>query len=315
MASEQMAATIDLLKQIGPLDVNMMTVESMRAVYDQIGDAYPPAAETLIEEVDLAGIAAEKITRGTCDSSRAILYLHGGGYVIGSLKSHRELASRLALVAGCVVYLLDYPLAPEHPYPAALDAARAGFGAIAGSLPAGLSVAGDSAGGGLAAALLLAMRDAGGPQPRACALLSPWLDMTMSGQSFKTRAAADPLVDLAQLEQWVTYYAVDLDSRTPLVSPLFGDLAGLPPVYAQVGTREVLYDDAVRFIDRAREAGVDATMDAFDGCIHVFQQFSPDAPESQDALGRLSRFFGRHWGSADELASGHGLGRWSSPSS
>ena len=290
MPSEQMTQIISLLRQIGPLDVNTMSVEDMRMIYEQVGDAYPVRPEITVEEIELGGVKAEKIYRDNSDMNHAILYLHGGGYVIGSLKSHRELASRLAAAASAVVYLIDYPLAPEHPFPAAVESAKSAYREIV-QLGVPVGVAGDSAGGGLALALLVALRDGGAMTAGAAALLSPWLDLTLSGESLSSRADRDPVANRAQLMQWVSYYLNGNDPKSPLASPLFADLDGLPPIYIQVGTEEVLYDDSRRLFERA---GDGVTLDDFDGCIHVFQQFSPDSPEAVEALGRLGDFFNTH---------------------
>ncbi len=290
MPSEQITQTISLLRQIGPLDVDTMTVQDMRMLYDQIGNAYPIEPGITVEEVELGGVRAEKIYRNQSDMDRAIVYFHGGGYVIGSLQSHRELASRITSATSSAVYLVDYPLAPENPFPAALESAKTAYKEIAKSgVPVG--VAGDSAGGGLALALLVALRDEGIMTAKAAALLSPWLDLTLSGESLDHRADRDPVADRAQLVQWVSYYLNGMDPKVPLASPLFADLSGLPPIYIQVGTEEVLYDDSLRLFRRDNNL---VTFDEFDGCMHVFQQFSPNSPESAEALDRLGSFFEAH---------------------
>jgi acetyl esterase/lipase len=290
MPSEQIAQTIRLLRQIGPLDVDAMTVQEMRMIYDQVGDAYPAGQDITVEEMELGGIKAEKIYCNKSDVNRAIIYFHGGGYVIGSLQSHRELASRIATAADGAVYLIDYPLAPENPFPAAVESAKNAYRDIA-ELGVPVGVAGDSAGGGLALALLIALRDEGVTTARAAALLSPWLDLTLSGESLYSRAERDPVAGRAQLVQWVSYYLNGLDPKLPLASPLFADLSGLPPIYIQVGTEEVLYDDSRRLAELAPD---NVVLDDFDGCMHVFQQFSPDSPEAVEALDRLGNFFKTH---------------------
>ena len=218
-----------------------------------------------------------------------MLYLHGGGYCVGSIDSHRALASRIGLAACCRTLLIDYRLAPEHPFPAALDDACSAYDWL---LDSGVSnerllVAGDSAGGGLALALLLALNERRRPLPAGAVCLSPWTDLAMSGDSARNGEVDDPMVRLPEAQELAALYAQDHDPREPLISPLHGDLAGLPPLLLQVGTRELLLDDSRRFASAAREAAVDVTLEEWEGLMHVWQIFAPMVPESVEAIASL----------------------------
>ncbi|MCC5887953.1 MAG: alpha/beta hydrolase [Gammaproteobacteria bacterium] len=224
-------------------------------------------------------------------SDRALLYLHGGAYVRGSLDTHAELMARLARATGMGVLGLDYRLAPEHPYPAALTDAVAAYRWLldTGLAPREILIGGDSAGGGLAAATLLALREAELPQPAGAVLFSPWTDLSGSGDSVKSRAEADPMVNAASLAVMARHYLGDAAAETPGASPLFGHFEGIAPLLIQVGDAEVLLDDAVRLHERAAAAGVDSSLRVFDGAFHVFQAI-PALPEAAEALADVTRF-------------------------
>jgi monoterpene epsilon-lactone hydrolase len=222
-----------------------------------------------------------------------VLYLHGGGYVIGSPRSHRHLAAAIARAAGARALLLDYRRAPEHPFPAAVDDALAAYRWLlesAGVAPGHVVVAGDSAGGGLTVATLLAARDAGLPQPAAGVCISPWADLTCSLGSYTTKAAVDPVVDTGLVQKMATAYLGAADPRTPLASPLHADLRGLPPLLVQVGGDEVLLDDARELAARAKRAGVDATLEVWDAMVHVWHWFLPMLDEAPAAIDRIGAF-------------------------
>jgi acetyl esterase/lipase len=240
------------------------------------------------------GVACEWTSTPGARGDRVLLYLHGGGYTIGSVRTHRGLVANLSAAARVRCLSVDYRLAPEHPHPAAVeDAARAYRWLLGQGLrPEGLAIAGDSAGGGLAAALLVALRDAGEPLPAAAVLISPWTDLELGAASLETKAAEDPMVQREGLARMARAYLGDLPPRTPLASPLYADLSGLPPLLVQVGTAETLLDDATRFAERAKAAGVDVTLEEWDEMIHVFQAFAPLVPESQQAIARIGAFLG-----------------------
>jgi len=227
---------------------------------------------------------------------RVLLHLHGGGYFMGSSATHRGLGAALSRVSDAVVVLPDYRLVPEHPYPAALDDAEAvvrWLTETCGVDPSRLAVAGDSAGGGLAAALLVRLRDQGGPLPACYVGISPWLDLTCSGPSVTALDGVDPWISAAMLPLPARFYAGELALDDHRVSPLYADLSGLPPTLLYVGGDELLLDDAVRFTARARAAGVAADCGVYPGLWHVFPAF-PGLPESRDVLAEVGGFVRRH---------------------
>ncbi len=242
----------------------------------------------------LGGLGAGWLTPPGAPADRRVLYLHGGGYVFGSLRSHGAFLAHLASRAGLEIVAPKYRLAPEHPFPAALDDAEAAYHALLdeGQDPARLVVAGESAGGGLAAALLLRARHRGWPLPAAAALVSPWVDHTFSFDSIEDNAP-DDFADLGLARRWSTAYLDGADPRDPRVSPLFADptdLAGLPPLLLQCGGAEMLRDEARAFAQRARAAGVTVTLDEWPDMFHVWQFGAPALPEATAAVQRLARY-------------------------
>jgi acetyl esterase/lipase len=248
------------------------------------------------ETVDANGVPAEWVTAAGTEAARTILYLHGGGYVIGSPATHRGLAERLSKAAGARVLVIDYRLAPEHPFPAPVeDATKAYRWLLASGVSASsIAVAGDSAGGGLTAATLIALRDAGDALPAAGICLSPWVDMEGIGESMTLRAELDPMVQKEGLLGMARLYLQGADPRSPLAAPLYADLHGLPPLLVQVGTSETLYDDATRLAERAKAAGVNVTLEPWDEMIHVWHLFAEMLPEGQKALDRIGEFVRQH---------------------
>jgi epsilon-lactone hydrolase len=244
-----------------------------------------------IHPVSAGGVPSEWIEPDEHGSKFVILYLHGGGYVICSPTTHRGLAARIACASEARLLLIDYRLAPEHPYPAALEDALAGWQYLIdqGYEPKQIIIGGDSAGGGLALATTLYLRDHSKELPKALFLLSPWTDLTFSGDSVVARAKRDPL--LAFDDDWlVSAYAGKYPLKTPYISPLFSDLMGLPPVYIQVGTEEILYDDSSRLDIKLKAAKVSVRLDVWEGMWHVFQSFSPFVPEADAAIDTIGRF-------------------------
>ena len=289
--SEQLSNIIELLRANKVAEG--ASVEEMRARIE--GFTAPVAADIDCDAVDAGGVPGEWVRAPGVGADGAVLYLHGGGYAIGSINTHRELASRISAVTGLPVLVIDYRLAPEHPHPAAVEDAVAAYRWLLGQ---GLSadrvvVAGDSAGGGLTVATLLALRDAGDPLPACAVPISPWVDMEVSGDSCTSRADVDPMVTPESLKRMADWYMNGQDLRTPLASPIHADLSGLPPLLVQVGDAEVLRDDATRLVERARAAGVDATCEVADECIHVWHVFA-GVPESEAAVRRLGEFVKGH---------------------
>jgi acetyl esterase/lipase len=240
----------------------------------------------------IAGLAAEWLSDAPSEPKATILYLHGGGYVLGASATRRNLASRLAIAAGAQALVPEYRLAPEHPFPAGVQDAVAVYEALLnnGAAASTMVVMGDSAGGGLCAALLLSLRDAGRPLPALGVLISPWTDLTLSGKSYRTRANLDPIDRLPPLRHMANCYVGSGDRTTPLASPLFGDLRGLPPLLIQVGDHEVLLDDSVAFAEKAHASGVQVQLDVWPEMWHVWHTASPALPEANEAIDRIGAY-------------------------
>lgn len=245
-----------------------------------------------VSPVDAGGVHAEWISNPTAALQHVLLFLHGGGYNAGSCITHRELAARLSLAANIRVLLLDYSLAPENPFPAAIEDVAAGYRWLleGGIVPEQVVIGGDSAGGGLALATLVWLRDHGVPLPAAGVLLSPWLDLTLTGPSFQTRAAVDPLGSYKGFQRAVGYYLGTSDPTHPLASPLFADLRDLPPLLVQVGEHELLLSDSTRLAERAREAGVEVKLEVWEAMWHVWHAWAGTLPEGQQAIERIGAF-------------------------
>ncbi len=271
-------------------------ISARRADWDRLFPA--PPQEVLLRTEHAAGIEVLWVVAPEAVPARVLLYFHGGGYTLGSVTSHRDLMARLGAAARCRVLGVNYRLAPEARFPAPVDDALAVYQWLTrgGVPPSQIAVGGDSAGGGLAAALLLRLRDAGGALPAAAVLLSAWTDLTAQGESYVTRAAADPLHQRAMILATARQYlGADGDAANPLASPLFGDLAGLPPCLLQVGDRETVLDDSTRFAARALAAGVRADLEVYPNMIHVFQQFAAEIPEAHQAIAAIGRFLRGIW--------------------
>jgi epsilon-lactone hydrolase len=290
MASQELGMIIDMLKA-RPLEADVSVAE-MRAGIEALASIAPLPDDVTFEPVDAGGLLAEWVTAPGARRQNVILYLHGGGYVIGSIKTHRELAARLSRAAAARVLLIEYRLAPEHPHPAAVEDATAAYRWLLGIAvaPSRMVIGGDSAGGGLTVATLVALRDAGQPLPAAGVCLSPWVDLEGVGESMATKAAVDPMVQRDPLRKMAAMYLAGQDPRTPLAAPLYADLSGLPPLLIQVGTAETLLDDSTRLAERARKAGVAVSLETWEDMIHVWQAFASLLPEGQQAIERIGAF-------------------------
>jgi phosphinothricin tripeptide acetyl hydrolase len=269
-----------------------LTTAERRAQYERAEKVFPTPPEVKVERVSAPTAPAEWLRPPAAVAGRVVLYLHGGGYVIGSPRSHRHLAAAIASAGAANALLLDYRLAPEHPFPAAVDDAVAAYRWLLdqGTAPRHIVIAGDSAGGGLTVATLLALRDAGAPLPAGGVCISPWVDLTCSAESYRTKAEVDPIVKSGSIEEMARAYLGDRDRRTPLASPLFADLRGLPPLLIHAGSDEVLLDDAVQLSERAKKADVAATLEVWDRMIHVWHWFLPMLDEAQTAVDSIGRF-------------------------
>lgn len=258
--------------------------------------ADPPPPDTVIEALTTGGIACERVAAPEARGAGLILLLHGGGYVSGCPITHRKMAAGFSRAAGLPVLVPDYRLAPENPAPAAVEDALAVTEALYrdGQDPARLAVVGDSAGGGLAAALFLALKARGLPLPACGVLMSPWTDILARGDSYAGNRAADPSMIVERLRDAGRLYTGAGDPLDPLTSPIEGDLSGLPPLLIQVGGDEVMLDDSTVFAERARAAGVAVECEVWAGFWHVFQNHAPRVPEAVEAVARSAAFIQRH---------------------
>lgn len=293
MPSQEHEAMVEMLKN-RPL-VESPDINDQRADFDAMLTAFGMPEDVVIEEIQIEAMNADWISTSATDETRVVLYLHGGGYVIGSNVGYRELASRVSRSSCARVLLINYRLAPENMFPAAVDDATLAYRYL---LAQGVSadrivIAGDSAGGGLTLATLMALKQAGDPLPACAVCLSPWADLEGQGESAKPGAVDDPMIRAENLRAMGQLYA-GAEVRNPLASPVLGDYEGLPPLLIQVGTREVLLSDAIRVAELAESAGVDVSLEQGEGLIHVWQLFGPDMPESVDALKRIGEFVCSH---------------------
>ena len=294
MASAELQKVLGLLAE-RPIAQGEASLEDMRAGME--AGSFPATDAATVTSVDANGVPGEWVTVAESDPNRRLLYVHGGGYVIGSPVTHRRLCEDIAKAGGCAVLNLDYRLAPEHPYPAAVEDAIAGLRFIQSNGPDGAEaadstfVAGDSAGGGLTLATLLSVREQGVALPNAAIGISAWTDLAITGESIETRADADPLItDTSMIAGMAANYIGGGDARDPLISPLYADYAGLPPLLLQVGDAEVLLSDTTRVAEQARAAGVDVCEEVWDEMFHVWHAFAPMLPEGQAAIERIGEW-------------------------
>jgi acetyl esterase/lipase len=254
------------------------------------------APGTKIASVLAGGVKADWFTTPESEDDRVILYLHGGGYSFGSPTSHRGMISRLAKAARARVLALDYRLAPEHPFPAAVEDSTAAYRWLLaqGYRPIKIAISGDSAGGGLTFATLVALRDARVPLPAAAVPISPWVDLEATGESMKTRAAVDPMVQKDGISGIAAQYLGATDPRNPLAAPLYADLKGLPPLLIHVGDCETLLSDATRIAENAKQAGVKVDLKVYPEMIHVWHMFADILPESRQAIEEIGAFVRSH---------------------
>lgn len=289
MTTQELQTLLDLFARTEPKE--NPSVAELRADMARIGQFLPVPAEATVETVDANGVPGELVGTGTTPA-RHVLYLHGGGYVMGGPDTHRTLAYNIAVAADARCLVADYRLAPEHPFPAALDDAVAAYRWLLdnGARPETTVIAGDSAGGGLTVATLLRLRRDAIALPAAAVCLSPWTDLEGTGASIAANADKDPIVRADGLHKLAALYLNGTDARDPLASPLHGDLAGLPPLMIQVGSEEIILDDSVRLADAARQAGVDVTYEMWDRMFHVWHLFAPMLSEGREAIAAIGSF-------------------------
>jgi monoterpene epsilon-lactone hydrolase len=292
----QQRQALDELLRGGPLDVGGDLAEQ-RAIFHEMISSVPLPEDVSTKQGELGGVPVVTIETPGLDPSVVVLYFHGGAYALGSAGESVGLAADVVRRVGARAVSVDYRLAPEHPFPAAVDDAVAAYRALLGEgVPSErIAFVGESAGGGLVAATLLALKDTDLPQPASATVFSPFADLTLSGASATGKAAVDPALTADGLRTRARDYLGELDPATPLASPIFGDLTGLPPLLIQVGSHEVLLDDAVRLAARAGEYDVPVELQIWPGVPHVFQGFAAVLDEADQALNSAAEFIKRNW--------------------
>ena len=271
-------------------------VDEQRRVLRELLSAQPLPADVTVTQAALGGVPTAEITVDGIEPRHVVLYFHGGVYVMGGALLAADLASQVGRRTQAKVISVDYRLAPEHPYPAAVDDALAAYEALLdnGTAPSDIAFAGESAGGGLAVATLVNARDHELPLPAAGFAMSPYADLTLAGTTMETKREVDPLMSREALQARVTDYTAGQDAALGLISPIFADLSGLPPLIIQAGTHEVLLDDAVRLAQQAAAADVEVTLDITPQVPHVFQAYYPILDEAAAALDRAGQFLSAH---------------------
>jgi epsilon-lactone hydrolase len=285
-------AEIDDIRALLRAEPRPVGFSARRARIDAIGSVDPVAADMRLEPVSAGGVAAEWSLAPGSDPNKVLIFFHGGGYCSGSLTSHRVMVTEAGRAATARTLAVGYRLAPEHPFPAALEDARTAFDFVrAQGIPArAIAVGGDIAGGGLTLALLTLLRDANKPLPRCAWLVSPWVDLRMSGASLADKAAADPLISKPYLEELAAAYLSGADPDNPLVSPLRADLTGLPDLLVQVGSAEALLDDAVRIARRAGASDIPVTLEIWPHMIHAWHLWAHRLADARRALASAGAF-------------------------
>jgi acetyl esterase/lipase len=293
--STEQRETLDAILRQSAFPVGS-NVDEQRRLLRELTSAQPLPAGVTVTAAALGGVPTAEITTDGIEPGRVVLYFHGGVYAIGDAFQAAGLAAQIGRRTRARVISVDYRLAPEHPYPAAVDDALAAYEALlqGGAPPSGIVFAGESAGGGLAVATLVNARDHGLPLPAAAFLMSPYADLTLAGATIETKGKADPLLSRELLQARVPDYTAGQDPALGLISPVFADLSGLPPLIIQAGTHEVLLDDAVRLARQAATADVEVTLDITPGVPHVFQAYYPILDEAAAALDRAGQLLSAH---------------------
>jgi len=294
MASEQLKKVIDIARSQQASGASEPTIEQLRAGMEKVAERV--TSDVRCEPTVAGNVRAEWVVPPEADPERVLLYFHGGGYVMGSINTHRAMVARLARAARARALLIDYRLAPENPFPAAVEDATATYRWLLaqGRQPRKIALAGDSAGGGLTLATLLALRDARTPLPACAVPISPWTDLEGTGTSVKTKASRDPMVRETDLRRYAALYAGNADPRNPLISPLHGDYRGLPPLLIQVGEAEIILDDSTRVAELAKQAGVQVDLEVWDEMVHVWHVFAKLLPEGQQAIEKVGSYVSSH---------------------
>jgi monoterpene epsilon-lactone hydrolase len=291
-------AEIEVIRQILSANPRPAELIERRKRLDALGGQYPLPTDVRLEAVDANGVSGEWTMTPEANPANVILCLHGGGYTTGSLQSHRHMVAQAGREARARTIALDYRLAPEHPFPAAVEDAVAGYRFLLsrGFAANRIAVAGDSAGGGLTVALLVSLQEAGLPLPACAWCSSPWVDLEGTGGSMTAKATVDPMVQQPYLIELAATYLHGADPRTPLAAPLYADLRGLPPMLIQVGSAETLLDDAVRLAGVAGAADVRVRLEVWPDMIHVWQLFYQQVAAGHRALAEAGAFIRTNWG-------------------
>jgi len=294
----ELEQVIALAAELGNFDESYGVIEGLRRSFERVTDALTFDGAATYQRVNAGGLPAEWAADESAAGDQAVLYLHGGGYVIGSVRTHRVLMAGLSRASGARVLGLEYRLAPEHPFPAPVEDAVAAYRWLLrqGYAPGRIAVAGDSAGGGLTVAMLAQARSYGLPLPAAAVCFSPWVDLEGIGDSMTANAGSSDMVERDGLLFMANAYLNGANPRAPLAAPLYADLRGLPPTLIQAGGAETLLDDSTRLADAARAAGVAVDLDVWDDMIHVWQLFAPMLPEGRQALAQAGAFIRKHTG-------------------
>ncbi len=301
MSTEQRENLEAVLRQSAfPVDID---VSEQRRLLRELTSAQPLPADVTVTAAALGGVPTAEITIDGIEPRHVVLYFHGGVYVLGDAFQAADLASQVGRRTRAKVISVDYRLAPEHPYPAAVDDALDAYEALlrGGTAPSDIAFAGESAGGGLAVATLVNARDHGLPLPAAAFVMSPYADLTLAGATMETKRKVDVLMSRENLQSRVPDYTAGQDAALGLISPVFADLSGLPPLIIQAGTHEVLLDDAVRLARQAAIADVEVTLDITPEVPHVFQTFYPILDEAAAALNRAGQFLSAHLAGAERV--------------
>jgi acetyl esterase/lipase len=307
--STEQQETLDAILRQSAFPVGS-TVDEQRELLRQAISAQPLPADVTVTAAALGRVRTAEITVDGIEARHVVLYFHGGVYVMSDAFLAAGLASQVARRTHAKVISVDYRLAPEHPYPAAVDDALAAYEALLhnGTAPSDIAFAGESAGGGLAIATMVNARDHGLPLPAAAFVMSPYADLTLAGTTMETRGEVDPLLSRDLLQPRVADYTAGQDAGLPLISPIFADLSGLPPLSIQAGSHEVLLDDAVRLARQAATADVAVTLDITPRVPHVFQAYSPMLDEAAAALDRAGQLLSAHLAGAERVPMGEATG-------
>jgi epsilon-lactone hydrolase len=294
MPSKELDKVIALLKSIPPRE--KIDIAEMRSDMEKAAFLQTLPEGLVCSRVDAGGIPAEWVVPKNARPDAVILYLHGGGYVMGSISTHRALAARIAEASQCRGLVIDYRLAPENPFPAAVEDATSAYEWLIKEKvdPKKMVIAGDSAGGGLTVSTVINLREKRIPLPAATICISPWADLAMTGESLFSRAEIDPMVKREGAAEMAKAYLGGKDPRSPLASPLYADFSQFPPMLIQVGTAEILMDDSLRLATKAKEAGVDVKYEPWPDMIHVWHAFADILPEARKAISDIGKYIFQH---------------------